>query len=176
MEEIENIYRICRLRAKENLGKEHFGSSEKAAQTLGMELSCGGLRENCHVSYASVKDYESGKSIPTPETVELMADVYQTPELKWLHCAYSCPLGKRIAHARKEIGTGDIYRTYFELVGAFDLVDSIEKQLHGVIADDRIDEGEELIVDDILSGLDRIAECSKELRIWAERQKVNLRS
>lgn len=65
--------------------------------------------------------------MPTPETVIKMAEVYGTPELKYLHCSESCPLGQQIATIDAAIGVDDIYRTYFELIGAFDRVNHIQK-------------------------------------------------
>lgn len=177
MDEETNIYRMCRLRARESLGKDgkaRFGSSEKAAYTLQAALDAGEGREGsdeCHVSYASVKDYESGKTVPTPETVELMADVYRTPELKWLHCARSCPLGRKISPADPKIGSEDVYHTYFDLAGAFDLVDGVEDRLHRIIEDEELGEDEDQAMDEILETLDRITESAKELRVWVERQR-----
>ena len=173
-EKADTIYRTCRLRARDKSGSDRFGSSEKASQSLGLALDeCGG-REGCHVSHASVRDYESGKTVPSPETVKLMSEVYGTPELKWLHCAYGCPLGREIANTKENIGTRDIYRTYFELVGAFNMVGRIEGELHSVIEDNQLCESEVPVMEDILMVLDRITESAKELRVWAERQKKSL--
>jgi transcriptional regulator with XRE-family HTH domain len=169
----DTIYRTCRLRAQNNTNSDCFNSAEKAAQKLSLiqdELHY----PNCHVSHGSIKDYESGKTVPSPETVKIMAEAYQTPELKWLHCTYGCPLGKEITHTKENIGTSDIYKTYFELVGAFNLVGRIENQLHDVLEDDTLTPNEGPAMDEILSILDRITESSKELKIWAERQKKNM--
>lgn len=174
MEEEENIYRMCRRRARERLGKERFGSSEKAAYALQDALGLcedGDFASECHVSYASVKDYESGKTVPTPETVELMADTYGTPELKWLHCARSCPLGSKISPVDAEIGSEDVYHTYFDLAGASERIEEVEGRLHEVIADGRLDDSEVPVMDSILAELDRITESAKELRVWVERQR-----
>lgn len=123
------------------------------------------------MSYASVKDYESGKTVPTPETVGLMAEVYGTPELKWLHCSESCPIGREIAHTDGDIGEDDIRGTYFDLAGTFDLADEIEARLHKVIGDGPLDESELPVMEDVLAKLDRISESAKELRVWVERQR-----
>lgn len=167
----DTIYRQCRRKAKESSKGKRFGSSDKAADELYLALEETGPRENCYVSRASVKDYESGKTVPSPETVKLMSEVYGTPELKWLHCTYGCPLGKEITNTKKNIGTGDIYRTYFELVGAFNLVGRIEGELHSVIEDERFCDEEAPAMDEILKVLDRINESTKELRIWVEKQR-----
>lgn len=169
----DTIYRKCRLRAAEKYGKKRFSNREKASEELVGFLEGHGPRGNCYVSYASVKDYESGKTTPSPETVKLMSEVYGTPELKWLHCTYSCPLGREITNTKENIGTGDIYRTYFELVGAFNLVSRIENDLHNVIEDERFCEDEMPTMDEILKVLDRITESAKELRVWVEKQRLD---
>ncbi len=51
------------------------------------------------ISEGSLKDYETGKTIPKPKNVKILAEVYETPELKWLHCSESCLLGEDIVKA-----------------------------------------------------------------------------
>ncbi len=154
----ENIYRTCRLRAG-------FTSQQKAAEALSAE--------GFPISEGSLKDYERDRRVPTPDTVMKMAEVYGTPELKYLHCSESCPLGHEIAPTDTSLGADDIYRTYFELVGAFDRVKLVQKKLHDVIADNDLQGDEMPAIEDILRVLDQIAESSKEIRIWVERETAN---
>lgn len=153
----ENIYRTCRLRAE-------YSSQQKAVEAF---ASAG-----FPISEGSLKDYERDRRIPTPQTVIKMAEIYGTPELKYLHCSESCPLGQQIAKIDPTIGVDDIYRTYFELIGAFDRVNHIQKKLHDVIADNDLKMDELPAMVDILEVLDQIAESSKEIRIWAERERT----
>lgn len=76
--EPENIYRQSRL--------ERFSSQEKAAaafEAAGFPLSA-----------ASIKGYENGTTVPPADTVAAMAEIYGTPQLKWVHCHEQCPPGR----------------------------------------------------------------------------------
>ena len=160
--ENENIYRACRMRANKASGNEAFRSREK------VELACAGRGKS--ISAASIKDYEAGNTIPSANTVNILAEVYGTPELKWMHCAKQCPIGKDIARSDDEIGTDDLYSTYFEFAGSFDRVDEIERRLHSIIADKELSEHEVPILCEILRVMERIAENAKDLRIWMAKE------
>lgn len=152
----ENIYRECRIRGG-------FKSQEQASSAL----NAAGHR----ISSTSLKDYERNARVPSAENVMALAKVYGTPELKWMHCSNSCELGRNMFRPNPAIGLEDVYRTYFELTGAFDKISDIENRLHDIIADDALTDDELPALDDILAILDRINESTKELRIWAEKHR-----
>ncbi len=152
-QEDENIYRACRKRSG-------LSSREAASPAL----SAAGHP----ISSASLKEYERDVRVPSAETVIALAGAYGTPEPKWLHCSYNCPLGKQIAHTDSTLGSEDIYRTYFELAGAFNRVDELEVRLHEIISDNKLTSDEHPIFDDILHILDQINESTKKLKVWAE--------
>ena len=123
------------------------------------------------ISEASLKDYESGKTIPKPKNVKILAEVYKTPELKWLHCSENCLLGQEIAKTSDKFGTSDIYRTFFELTGAFNAIQDIQESLHNIVSDDTLNPEEEEEWDRIIGVLDRITESANELKVWAEKHR-----
>lgn len=161
IDEEANIYRICRLRANEASGCDAFKSRDKAQSEF--------ARRDKNISSASLKDYETGKTIPNPETVKDMAEVYGTPELKWMHCA-KCPIGRVIMKTDDNIGEDDLKDTYFELAGSFHKVTEIERQLRAIMEDGRITEEELPLMRGIIRVMDRITENSKDLKIWMERE------
>ena len=97
--------------------------------------------------------------------------MYQTPELKWLHCSTVCPIGLEIYKKGAGLGTEDIYRTYFELAGAFDRINDVETSLHEIIADDAFTPDEEEKMDEILGVLDKITESTDRLRVRIEKSR-----
>ena len=103
-----------------------------------------------------------------------MAEVYDTPELKWLYCAKDCPIGQRIAKADEGIGEDELRDTYFELAGSFHKVTEVEKQLRAIMDDGKISEEEAPLLRDIIRVMDRITENAKDLRIWMEREGYNI--
>lgn len=123
------------------------------------------------ISEGSLKDYETGKTIPKPKNVKILAEVYETPELKWLHCSESCLLGEDIVKASQKFGNSDIYRTFFELTGAFNAIHGIQESLHGIASDDTLSPEEEKERQRIIDVLDRITESANELKVWAEKHR-----
>lgn len=150
------LYRECRERGR-------FSSRDKAALAFSAE--------NVELSASSLKDFETGKRPPSPNLVLAMARVYQTPELKWLHCSTVCPIGLEIYKKDARLGTEDIYRTYFELAGAFDRINDVETSLHEIIADEAFTPDEEGKMDEILKVLDKISESTDKLRVWIEKNR-----
>lgn len=120
------------------------------------------------ISEASLKDYETRKTIPKPKNVKILAEVYGTPELKWLHCSENCLLGEDIVKVSEKFGNSDIYRTFFELTGAFNAIHDVQESLHSIVSDGALDSGEEKEWQRIIDVLDRITESANELKIWAE--------
>ena len=102
-----------------------------------------------------------------------MARVYQTPS------SSGCT-ARRSADRTGDLqegcgGTEDIYRTYFELAGAFDRINDVETSLHEIIADDAFTPDEEEKMDEILGVLDKITESTDRLRVWIEKSRKGAR-
>lgn len=75
----DNIYFRCRKEA--SLYDERLRSRESAADLLG-------------VSPSSLADYELGNTKVVPvDKVNLMADLYNAPQLRTAYCKYDCPIG-----------------------------------------------------------------------------------
>lgn len=157
----ETIYLRCRKRANERSGDGKFKNRESAFEQFH-------IRDK-KMSVSSLKDYESGKTVPSPKTVLDMVEVYGTPELKWLHCA-KCPIGETIMKTDSEIGEDGLKDTYFELAGSFHRVSEIERQLRSIMDDGRISEEEAPLMRDIIRVMDRITENARDLKIWMERE------
>lgn len=124
------------------------------------------------ISESSIKDYENGKTVPKPKLVKAMSEVYGTPELKWLHCSNSCIIGEDITKTSSKFGNDDIYRTFFELTGAFNAIQGIQESLHTIVSDDLLTPEEEEEWNRIITVLDRITESANELKVWADRHKA----
>lgn len=124
------------------------------------------------ISESSIKDYENGKTIPKPKIVKAMSQVYGTPELKWLHCSNNCIIGEDIAKTSAKFGNSDIYRTFFELTGAFNAIQGIQESLHNIVSDDALNPEEEEEWNRIIQVLDRITESANELKVWAEKHRL----
>lgn len=153
--EPDNIYRQSRL--------ERFSSQEKAAEALSMA--------GFPLSASSIKGYENGDTVPPADVVDAMAEVYGTPQLKWIHCHQQCPLGASVVEEPPD-SVDNVYLTLFQLNGAFDQIDEVKEKLHLIVADDRITEDEKPLLDEVFEVLGQISDNALELRLWVERQQA----
>ena len=149
----------------------YLKSREKTGMTR-TEAASAVITAGYDISESSIKDYETGKTIPKPESVGILAEVYNTPELKWLHCSENCLIGQEIARRSEKFGVSDVYKTYFDLVGAFDKIHNVESNLHAIIQDDILNPDEIEVWNDVIAVLDEITESANELKVWAEKKKA----
>ena len=154
----DNIYCKCRKRAATYNDKLH--SREGASELLG-------------VSVSTLAGYELGtiKNMP-PEMVVLMADLYNSPELKNHFCTNECPIG-RASVAQLEVAELD--RLAVKLLASLRKVDDIKDNLLDITEDGVISDTEKSTLDDVLVNLDRISRHAQELKLYAERLQAERR-
>lgn len=154
----DNIYCQCRKRAAMYNDKLH--SREGASELLGISVS-------------TLAGYELGtvKNMP-PEMVVLMADLYNSPELKNHFCTSECPIG-RASVAQLEVAELD--RLTVKLLSSLRKVDGIKDDLLDITADGVIDQNETSSLEDILQDLERISRHAQELKLYAERLQAERR-
>jgi hypothetical protein len=63
-----------------------------------------------------------------------------------------------------------VYQTLFELQGAFDQIDDVKEKLRAIVADGRITDDEQPLLDEVFEVLGQISENALELRLWVEQQ------
>lgn len=118
------------------------------------------------VSVSTLADYELGitKVIPVDKVV-LMADVYNTPELKTWYCAKECPIGRGLPMPSCEVTT--VERTAMQLLKQLrqDDVERVKDTLISITADGVISDDERVDLQTIISYLDRLIKAAGELRI-----------
>lgn len=151
-----NIYRSCREEAARYNDK--LRSRESAAELLG-------------ISTSTLSNYELGitKTVPV-DIVVMMADLYNSPQLKNLYCKMECPIGKQLPVATEIDGLASVT---VRLLNDLDdeEIQSMKKQLLSIAADGKIDESEREEFDGIMRNLDSLAKTISELRMLAEKIK-----
>lgn len=150
----ENIYRACREDAA--VYNEKLKSRESAAELLGISVS-------------TLSNHELGitKSVPV-DTVVMMADLYNSPQLKNLYCKHECPIGKNLPVATKiDSLTGATVRLLNDLdeIG----IQNMKRELLSIAADGKIDDSEKREFECIMSKLDSLANTISELRMLSEK-------
>lgn len=151
----DNIYCKCRKEAAKY--NDRLNSREGAAEMLGISLS-------------SLADYELGNTRPPIETVNRMAEIYGTPELRSRYCSAECPLGEGVFPAVTITGLDRVaLRTLKALKGAdTGLYDALLEITH----DGVIHEHEKPILKEIFENLEDIAHCYHEFKLWAEKNRI----
>lgn len=150
----ENIYFACRKKAA--MYNEALNSRENAAELLG-------------ISTSTLANHELGitKNVPV-DTVVLMADLYNCPELKNGYCKHECPIGRNLPLATEENGLQGIT---VKILNSLDdeNVRMMKKSLLNIALDGKITEDEKDEFEGIVKTLDVLASAISELRMIAEK-------
>ena len=150
----QNVY--FRARKQAAIYNEKLSSREGAAEMLG-------------ISASTLADYELGitKFVPVDKVV-LMADLYNSPELRTGYCKYECPIGKNIPLATAVNGIEGIA---LRLIKEFDAdkIKNIEKELIEIASDGVISEEEKPVLKKIIKKLDSLMVAISELKLAGEK-------
>ena len=147
----DNIYFKCRKDAAKY--NDRLYSREGAAELLG-------------VSVSSLADYELGNTKVIPvDKVQLMADLYNSPELKTHYCKECCPLGCNNA----KIVLEDLDRISLKALSSFRKIGSAKDTLLNIVDDGIISEDEKPALNELLSIMDEVEIVIKTFKLWAEK-------
>ena len=149
-----NIYCQKRLQAAET--DYRFNSREKTAEMMNMSLS-------------QLTEDELGtcKRIP-PESVCLMAELYNAPDLRSYYCHHQCPIGAIDVHP---ISSKQLEGIALNVLSAMNKLSKYKERLIDIAADGQITEDEEEDFNLILDDIDRIIQSAQELKIYAEKER-----
>lgn len=150
----ENVYFRSRKRAA--MRDERLSSREGAAELLG-------------VSPSTVADYELGNTKVVPvDKVDLMANLYNCPELRTLYCKTECPIGRRMPLATN---IGSLESVAIRFLKEFD-ESKLEDIRHGLIeiaADGKVDESEKTEFQALLRLMEAMSLILSEVRLIGEK-------
>lgn len=145
-----NIYCQCRKAAA--VKNKKLRSREGAAELLGYSPS-------------SLSGWELGEDRPSPMAVMLMADIYQTPELKNYYCRNECPLGEGMP----ELKIRDIDRITVMTLSAIKKVSQSRDNLLEIVEDGIISEDERPQLAQIIKNMDELTDAAQSLKAWAKK-------
>lgn len=124
-----------------------------------------GAAEIMAIDRGRIYRIESGTTIPYPEEVHLMADLYNASELRNYYCRNCCPLGKDIP----EIDMDTLDRITLRALDSLRKVEKTKENLLDIAADGIISEDERPTLDKILCELDELSAIAQNLRVWVEK-------
>ena len=146
-----NMYCKCRLEAAKF--NEKLNSREGAAEMLGLSPSI-------------LASYELGLTKVVPvDSIALMADAYNAPELKPWYCANVCPLGEDLP----KLELAELDRITIRTLATFKKLAEVKDSLIDITADGIISDDEKPQLDNILSALKELTTVANSLMLWAEK-------
>ena len=108
---------------------------------------------------------ESGITIPYPEEVHLMADLYNAPELRNYFCKKCCPLGEDVP----EVNTSELDRITIKALSSFKRLEKTKEILLDITEDGIISEKEKPDLEKVLEDLEELEAVTQNLRIWIKK-------
>lgn len=144
----DNIF--CKARLDATRYNDKLKSRAGAAEALG------------YASESTISDWELGISVPTPEAVLKMSDLYNAPELINTYCHNLCPLGWDIP----EITAQDLDRISIKALSSFQKISKTKEELLDIVSDGIISEDEQPTLNKVLSSLDELNAVTQELKAW----------
>lgn len=144
----DNVF--CKARLEAASYNDKLKSRAGAAEALG------------YASESTIADWELGISIPTPEAVLKMSDLYNAPELVNTYCRCMCPLGSDIP----EVNLEDLDRISIKALSSFRKIDETKESLLDIVEDGVITEDEKPKLQAILANLDELVSVSQNLKVW----------
>ena len=137
------------------LVREELGLSREKASELLEDLSP-----------ERIEKIESGKALPHPDEVLLMARKYKRPSLCNYYCSNQCPIGQQYV---PEVQAKELSAIVLEMLASLNQVNKKKDRLIEITADGRIDRDE---IDDFIyiqDELERISVTVETLQLWVEK-------
>lgn len=113
-----------------------------------------------------IEKIESGKALPHPDEVLLMARRYKRPSLCNYYCSNQCPIGQQYV---PEVQAKELSAIVLEMLASLTQVNKKKDRLIEITADGRIDRDE---IDDFIyiqDELERISVTVETLQLWVEK-------
>lgn len=117
-----------------------------------------------------IEKIESGRSLPHPDEILIMAEKYKNPSLCNHYCSQECPIG--IQYVPK-IESKILSQIVLEMLASLNSIDKKKNRLIEITADGKIsdDELNDFIL--IQNELEQISMTVESLQLWVENMIVN---
>lgn len=147
----DNIF--CKARLEAAKYNDKLRSRSGAAEALG------------YASESTISDWELGLSIPAPEVVLKMSDLYNAPELENYYCTNMCPLGCNMPKVDLEA----LDRISLRALSTFRKVEETREILLDITADGVIAEDEKADLQKVLCNLEELEQIAQSMKLWVKK-------
>ena len=147
----DNVF--CKARLEAAKYNDKLRSRSGAAEALG------------YASESTISDWELGLSIPAPEVVLKMSDLYNAPELENYYCTSMCPLGCNMPKVDLEAWD----RISLRALSTFRKVEETREILLDITADGVIAEDEKADLQKVLCNLEELEQIAQSMKLWVKK-------
>lgn len=147
----DNVF--CKARLEAAKYNDKLRSRSGAAEALG------------YASESTISDWELGLSIPAPEVVLKMSDLYNAPELENYYCTNMCPLGCNMPKVDLEA----LDRISLRALSTFRKVEETREILLDITADGVIAEDEKADLQKVLCNLEELEQIAQSMKLWVKK-------
>ncbi len=117
------------------------------------------------ISPERIERIENEKTLPHPDEVCRMAEIYREPSLCNEYCATQCPIGKLYV---PQIKVTDLSQIVLEMLASLNAVQRQTERLVEITVDGEISDDELLDFVKIQKNLERVSITVETLQLWAE--------
>lgn len=132
-------------------------SREKASELLGS------------IAYSRLVRIESGETVPYPEEMITMAEVYGEPNLPNIYCANECPLGQAYV---SQVEVKDIQSITLEMLNLLNRLTKQKNRLIDITVDGEISPEEIKDFKRIRKDLEKMSMAIDSMQLWLENMVV----
>lgn len=125
----------------------------------------------CFIGARTLADYELGKTVPPPDVVMRMAEVYGEPALTADYCAKVCPIGQVLAHS---LDRSEFAVTVLRVLKEFADVKGLLDDLMRIASDGRVNQHEVAEFKAIMRELVELERQIGELKFFALRHGIEI--
>jgi len=151
---MDNVFYAARLNAAKK--NTRLMSREGAAELLGLSVS-------------TLANYELGltKVIP-PDSVVMMADLYNAPELKCYYCANECPIGQGMPIPTNHCRIEQVAVRAYDALSSPHL-DEAKKNILSIFGDGKLTEENESTIERMIAYTGSLVKTLYELRLACQK-------
>lgn len=117
------------------------------------------------ISPERIERIESEKTLPHPDEVCRMAEIYKEPSLCNVYCATQCPIGKLYV---PQIKVKDLSQIVLEMLASLNAVQRHKERLVEITVDGEISDDELMDFVMIQKSLEQVSITVETLQLWAE--------
>ena len=153
------------------LGKDNpFYKARIASPKESFKSRCDTAKD-IFISRRRLEEIETGKREPYADELLIMAEAYDAPYLIEHYCNHICKIGQKFGCKYVE-NKGDAYKATVMFIKSLKEAEQAKEKILEILADGEITQDEVVMVDEVISTLNKIMTGFINLKIALEREEI----